>query len=355
MNRSEHNELWDYQDTDSFKSAARLHDWDLSNLLEPCATQGDADSELQNRIIDVHRMMRVAYKANIRQVGLNIYPLIVARDTAPNMSPSDLGRQGIGGVYTLYLENGETYSVQPTPRAYELLKCLSHMPLGLYSILSPYFLNPTARAWEVPLKAFREKVVLAIEASQNAENALTSEQKQWAEDMLLLTQTYIDTVLEQHVSVDEFQSYTAELTPYLRECMDAAAQLQVRSVTDALLAWREMLGAEQWKKLYVMIPTIWPVAENSPRWQIFRSLMEPENIDTHLLTGEGVRNDEEARELVGRIVADRLAARLILGTGDERSKRMNQCISSRTDVVSDSAYQALKEMTQGCPVHSLKE
>ena len=111
---------------------------------------------------------------------------------------------------------------------------------------------------------------------------------------------------------------------------------------EALGVWRDELGPDAWRKLHVVVTTIWPVSEHSPRWQLFRSLMDPDTVGTHLIVGEGVKSTEEARDLLGRIVADRLAARLIVGIDDDCGRRMTQCLSSRTDVVADSAYRALQ-------------
>ena len=348
-------EGWEYRDTDDFKRAGQLHDKPLAELISPSATAGDADFELHRSIVDLHRTMRVRYQSMIHQVGRNIYPLIVARDNLPDSDRADIGRQGLGGTYQLYLANGETHSVRPTPRAYEMLKCLCHIPLGLFTILSPYFGNPKATSWFRPLSAYRDQVSEALQAFPHGSASLDERIRPWVEDFLHATDAYVgETLARRSVVLNDYQAYTARVRPLIRESMDLAAKLQVEAVTRAMLRWKEMLGPAQWKQLYVVIPAVWPVAEHSPRWQIFRSLMDPEEVDTHLLMGEGVADEEQARTLVGRIVADRLAGRLVFGIEDERGRRMTQCLSSPTDVVSDSAYKALREFgkegpPKGCP------
>lgn len=346
-------ESWEYQDTEAFLQAGQLHARSVDELVAPVATRHDAAFELHACVVDIHRMMRQNYLRNIHAAGRNIYPLIIARDNEPDMDRSDLGRQGVGGTYTLYLE-GETHSVRPTPRAYELLKCLAHMPSGLFTVVSPCFQNPTATSWSEPLELFLRKVQAAKEAFAHGASSLQEEHRSWAWSMLELTEAYVQqTQQKRSVTVAGFEAYSARIRPFIRQSMDAAGRLQVDAVTTAMLRWKQMLGPTEWKKLYVVIPAIWPVAEQSPRWQIFRSLMDPSEVDLRLLIAQGVQNEEDVRTLLGRIVADRLLGRLVLGIEDERGRRMTQCMSSTTDVVSDSARQALLEYAErrGCPMH----
>ncbi|WP_257460763.1 hypothetical protein [Archangium lipolyticum] len=351
-------EPWEYRDTEAFKVVERLHSKGVEELIPPSATQHDAGFELHSCIVELHRTMRQNYLQMIHRVGRNIYPLIIARDTEPEMDRSDFGRQGVGGTYTLYLENGETHSVRPTPRAYELLKCLAHMPLGLFTLVSPYFQNPAATSWMEGMLAYQRKVKLALESFTHGAGSLDAAHRPWVQSMLELTDGYVErTLRKRSITVADYEAYTTAMRPLIRLSMDTAGKLQVDAVMTAMLRWKQMLGPAEWKKLYVVVPTIWPVAEYSPRWQIFRSIMDPEEVDLRLLVANGITGpniDEQIRDLLGRIVADRLAGRLVFGVEDERGRRMTQCLSSPTDVVSDSAYKAIQEFSArsggGCPV-----
>lgn len=339
------NDLWKFKDGETFKAAAGFHHTPVADLLAPCAHAGNRDQALHDGIVDIHRTMRREYAANIRKVGRNVYPVIIARDTQPEKDQLDAGRQGLGGIYTLYLETGETHTIQPTPPEYERLKCLSHIPLGLFSILSPYFRDHGARTWAPKLTVLGEQIAGAIEKlprrpSQN--DAIDDISRK----ILSISAEFVqNTLTEGNPTAEELESYARAIRPAIRVAMDTAARLQMEACMAAMLRWKEDLGPEAWSQLHVLVTTIWPVSEHSPRWQMFRTIMNPDKVDTHLIVGEGIRTNEEARNLLGRIVADRLAARLILGTEDERGRRMTQCISSRTDVVADSAYKALQEMS----------
>jgi len=349
-------ETWKYRDSEDFKKAAQLNRMTVDELTPPSAVRGDSGFELHSCIVDLHRTMRVNYQRMIHQVGRNIYPLIIAKDNLPDTDRADIGRQGLGGTYTLYLANGETHSVRPTPRAYEMMKCLGHIPLGLFTIVSPFFQNPHATSWMEALQAYQKQVAHAIEAFSHGAGALDAAHRPLVKAMLDLTAAYAaETIAKRSVTIGAYEAFAEKMRPHIREAMDLAAKIQVEAVTRALLRWKEMLGPTEWKKLYVVIPAVWPVAENSPRWQIFRSLMDPDEVDKRLLVGEGVEDEEQARTLLGRIVADRLAGRLVFGVADRRGQRMTQCLSSPTDVVSDSTYEALRAFGEGGPFRTEDE
>ncbi|WIG94650.1 hypothetical protein [Myxococcus sp. SDU36] len=357
-------EPWEYHDTEGFNAAARLHSKSVQEILAPCATQHDAGFELHSAIVELHRTMRQNYLRMVHRVGRNIHPLIIARDTEPEMDRADLGRQGVGGSYTLYLENGETYSVRPTPRAYELLKCLAHIPLGLFTLLSPYFQNATATSWMEATRLYQRQIRTAIESFTHGAESLDASYRPWVQSMLELTDAYVEqTLRKRSVTVEDYEAYTTSMRPHIRLTMDTAAKLQVDAVMAAMLRWKQMLGPAEWKKLYVVVPTIWPVAEYNPRWQIFRSIMDPAEVELRLLVANGVTGpniEEQIRDLLGRIVADRASGRLVFGIEDERGRRMTQGLSSPTDVLADSAHEALQEFSarfsRGCPVaHGIKD
>ncbi|MQY42891.1 hypothetical protein GG681_09570 [Epibacterium sp. SM1969] len=338
--------LWTFEDGETFQAASNFHAMSKDVLTGPCAHRGDGGDAAHESIVDIHRMARVEYAKNIHKVGRNVYPLIIARDNAPEGDRADQGRQGLGGVFTLYLKGGETRTIQPTPAGYERLKCLSHIPLGLFNILSPHFLDPGARAWMGKTREMGAKISEAVRRLDDA--AFDARETKAAATILRRSEGYVNRILEdQKVTAEGFEVYAASIRASIRDAMDYAAELQMDACMAALRTWRDELGADEWRKLHVVVTTIWPVSEHSPRWQLFRTLMDPETVDTHLIVGEGVKTTEEARDLLGRIVADRLASRLIVGIDDERGRRMTQCLSSRTDVVADSAYRALQRQ---CPM-----
>ena len=55
-------------------------------------------------------------------------------------------------------------------------------------------------------------------------------------------------------------------------------QAQSDANVAALLKWKERLGAELWREVYVVIPTVWPVASQNPRLELFRNLLDEDQV-----------------------------------------------------------------------------
>merc|ERR1712154_750846 len=101
------------------------------------------------------------------------------------------------------------------------------------------------------------------------------------------------------------------------------------------MGWKDMMTDSEWKNLYVVIPTVWVTSKNNPREQLFRLIMDKENQNTHIIIGENIKNEYEARILCGRVVHDRIMARFIFGIKDTWSQRKCQGLGSQTDSLWD--------------------
>ena len=123
----------------------------LANLIKPVAYRGDNIKNFNHTLRDIHLLMRSNYSELIHKVGRNVYPVIIAND-------NESIYQGVGGSYTLYLENGTRKRTVPTSPDYEIHKNLSHIPLGLFTIISPYFYSKHNLEWKNKIKEFQEKV-----------------------------------------------------------------------------------------------------------------------------------------------------------------------------------------------------
>lgn len=313
----------------------------ISELVDPVSYRGNATQQYFEALRDIHLMMRENYLTAIYRIGRNIFPLIVASDNEP-------GLEGVGTSYTLYLEDGSAKRIAPTPPEYEMYKCLSHMPLGIFTIISPYFKSPTTPGWISPLKAFHAKVRVAQYAL--AENNFDAELKEYNQKMLGLVDQYIsDSLAKKYVDVDSFLHFSQKIYPYIERSMSKAAQLQAHAAIPALLEWKEELG-ERWRDLYVVIPTVWPVAGHNPRRQIFEKIMEPDRIKTHIIMVEGAKTTDDALTTLGRIVGDRTVGRFVFGTQSAAARSMVCALSTPRDVMSDACQDALEQIDHTMPM-----
>ena len=316
------------------------------------AYRGDAIQNFQMTIRDVHLLMRENYRSMIAAIGNNIYPLIIASDSEPGSV------SGVGGTFTLYLEDGSMKRVTPTSPLFELYKNLAHMPLGLFTIVSPYFLTPDAPTWQPAMRAMQAKVQDAITAAGLldvaveggagvARRRLPESVREHSLKMLTITARYIRAWLAQgRVTVDDFQAYTREMIPYVEKNIKTAAALQVQALLPHLQQWKDELG-ERWKDVYALIPTIWPVSAINPRMQVLSQLMSPEQVRGQVLLLENAGSVLDQRATPGRILGDRAAALLILGTRTQSQTRLTFALSTKQDLLANSCSDAIKDFFDG--------
>lgn len=337
-----------YSSPEELSVIARLHDLQMSDevlsatipdLVKVVTYRGDADKHLQLCARQMNTFMRVNYKDFIHNVGRNIFPLIIASDFEP-------GFEGVGSSFTLYLRDGSQHKIAPTVSSdYEMFKALSHMALCLFILLTPHFDNPKNIAWRAKVLEQRNHIEIFKDALANSSKSVELKGQ-----LLGLASTYtdfIDAIVKTGTfSLDDFLTFTKDAFSRIRVFMAEATMAQARAVLPAMVKWKKMLGPEEWSKVYVMIPTVWPVALNSPRLQLFERLVDADKIATHIITSEFPRNFDECRDTVGRVVGDRAVGRLVFGTADTKAKMKVLALSSRTDVVADDFEASLQHAVE---------
>ena len=226
---------------------------------------------------------------------------------------------------------------------------VNHLILGIFVIVEPY-LDLTVNQRGIQrlrffdeLRSYKQKVHIALTTVRSMKNPKDIEQlfvdsktKGLVEHVLAMTVEYIESIESaKRVHRDGFLSYSAKIKPTIRDGMRIATEYQAKGVISMLLKWKEMMTAEEWKRLYLVIPTVWVTAANNPREQLFRLVMDKENQDSHIIIGENLKDQAAARKLVGRVVHDRMMARFMFGTEDRWSQRKCQGLGSRSDSLMD--------------------
>jgi hypothetical protein len=134
---------------------------EFDKLIDVVATRGDPYKALRLACREVHLGTRANYKDMIYDIGRNIFPLIVALDNEPSY-------EGIGSTFTLYLKDGSSRRIVPCPPEYEVYKGLSHISLGLFTFVSPYFRTPKGNpGWHRGLAGYLDKISVALKAARD--------------------------------------------------------------------------------------------------------------------------------------------------------------------------------------------
>ena len=291
------------------------------------STSADEDKSLRLCARELNFYCRNHYATQMYNIGRNLYPMIVAMEFEQDFP-------GIGSVYHLYRNDHSEEVISPAANTqYETYKSFSHVLIGMHSVLSPYFKNPKATAWTITLKHILDRVIIAHEAVCAHPDATLRSHLQ------PLLELYVDFMKERlatrHSTLDLWLAMTEKAFPLVAASVNYAVSMQCQEVLPALLKWKEELGPEEWAKLYVVIPTVWPVSLNSPREILFRQIMDPRFVDTHIIKSDYPRNVEEARSLVGRVVGDRAMGTFSFGTQSVPAIMKVLAFGSETDIVAD--------------------
>ena len=276
------------------------------------------------------------YQNFIRNVGHNIYPLIIASDFEP-------GKEGVGTTYYLYRRDLPVETVTPTSAMYEMGKILSHMPMGVFTLISPYFDNVANRpeGWEEPLIEYKNYVGNIKELLEKSDFSQATSNR--TIKMLDIVNNYLNDCIENG-SGDEksYSAFSNRIMPYIAEAMKVAAELQIKAGLSALSQWKKELGPQEWDKLHVLIPVVWPVAIGNPRRQMLEHLMTPERAKTNIFEVQA-RSHDEARTTLGRIKGDSVMASLTFDKNTHFGMMSYLRLSSPTDLVQGVSREELKK------------
>ncbi len=308
--------------------------------------------------IDPHDLATVAMRSTPRsRAVLDVFAIddamrsnydALRAEVLPQLSPVVVIQPDLsGGTYTLVVDGTHT-TVHPASPVFQLTKSVCHAPLGLFSILAPYLEGPRTDKWVAPLQAYRD--VLAAGREAVADCGLPDAGVAASTEILTGAVDFADAALSEGTfSIEGFQTFTRAVHVAIETNMTLAAQDLVVGVQRQLTAWKQMLGAEAWKQLYVVILAIWTTAVRNQHWVILRDAMDPETVDDHLITISVGEPDEitvpVALDNLARIVQDNLAAVMVFSAPPQEAHQVE--LADPTDLLADAVALAMKSCPHG--------
>jgi hypothetical protein len=275
--------------------------------------------------------MRMNYDALKTLVANSVRPVIVVQN--------DLQ----GGTYTL-LENDRRTTVQPVPPVFQMVKSVSHAPLGIYSIIAPYLGADRTDVWRRPAEDFA--ALLSNAERLVAYAGLPATPQKACETIITNSLKFVASIVaKERVTVEDFKDYTGPLEEAIAENLTVAGDLQVKSIRDLLDRWKERLKGA-WKDLYAVVLVIWTTEVNNQHYLILKSEMDPSRVDDHLIVlGTAAMADDTvdvALENLGQIVQDNIAAALVFSNPDELDTDLGTSLKGPEDLLSWAVKKALK-------------
>lgn len=310
---------------------------ELSALMEPGKEEHVAVVALKafaRSMRELNSRTRGHYARFISDLGRHIRPVLIASDYEP-------GFEGVGSTFTLLRRDGTMERLAPCPVEYEVYKAASHLVLGISSVVSPYFRAPQAAGWQEHLRGFLGGVETA---KQNlAAAGLPADATAHLQQLLAIVENYCRGCIERgSVDVDSFQAFTAEAMPFVHGNMANAARIQAHADLNTLLELKARMG-DEWRDLYFVIPTVWPVAGDNPRERMLAMLMDPDRVSSRIVKMEGKSGMDDILTTLGRVIGDRAVASLVFGDATEYTRDSKLALSTQRDLVSSGCVDAMLE------------
>ena len=373
-----------------------------SQLIQQMSYRGNHCNEILHAARDANATIRNHYKEFIFQVGRNIFPLIIASDHEED-GYSGIGstltlyredgsiitqRPCLGTYYELYKTCSHFFmalAVEIGPYMSNKSVCCSQRNnsdeddgsgnekeqvkesnINLSRSSSENDADADAQEdnipqpWEASMTELLTKAQILHQSILQAEEMETNKDSSSSQDntksalpppeMVEIVTSMLKSIINfcqhslttRHLNLTHWTKLNQQSFPLIKKCMSEATNLQAKLCTRQIIDWKDnLLTSQEWDQAYVVIPTVWAVDKNNPRKEMFRQLLNPNRVDTHLITSEWPRTHGEVRTLLGRIVGDRAIGRMVFGDETEERRVKTMGLSSGVDVVMDDALPAI--------------
>ena len=222
---------------------------------------------------------------------------------------------GQGGQMILYPPGKPPIVADRVPIAYELAKSVSHSPMAIYQVVSPFLKDPTAdSSWKGPMRTFRTQNQTALDSIDALD--LTKDDKDALAGILKRNIAFMDKCLEKGTyTFAELEEFAQGQKPFLEKSTWISGNAQVTHWMKVLDDWKKMLGKD-WDKLYAATNTLYVTRQNNILFTILVQYMGKEAINERLLlieTAEFTTPPEKLLDVLTRIVADRSLGKVFFG------------------------------------------
>lgn len=300
--------------------------------------EGGAKDQAHTNIVACDNEMRENYQENHVAIGQNIYPFLYSEFTPD------------GGRYTLLKDESNWVSAKPVPKLYEIVKSVSHIPLGIWSIISRYAEYPEGGGWIDSLNHYGNTLSTALSTLPQLE--LDYDVELNLRSILEKTTELCENFVANEIfTMDAYAKMSKSINGELVFLQSLAADIQVSAFTATLEKWREELGEEEWKKLYVVISAQWTLSTENVHQLIIANTMASEKLAAKniFVTSVPLSGIEDARALCGRIVGDRIMSTQTFSTDTERGRENIYSLSTSRDLISKAAEDSIEKMKSLCP------
>ncbi len=205
------------------------------------------------------------------------------------------------------IRRGATRREVYLPARYKDLKALSHMALGLYSLLEPHADKRDVASWRADLQAYRVRV--ADVAPLVDDLGLHWDDAKRVRALLASSIAFMDRMLAAgYVSHEDLRAYADDVGPSLLGNLYDASDAELQSLDALVRRWRGEMSAAEWSRLRVVVLGLARPRERLPPYEYFARLLGPDAARTRLIRADNVTDVATALDLLATTVNDRKVA-----------------------------------------------
>jgi len=190
------------------------------------------------------------------------------------------------------------------PARYRDLKALSHMALGLYSLLQPHVDRDDLTGWRADLVSYRARVAEATPLID--ELGLHWDDAKRVRAMYRSSLAFMDKVLaDGAVSSAALRAYADEVGPSLLGNLYDASDAELISLDALVTRWRAEMGTAEWARLYVVVLGPSRPRERLPPYEYFARVLGRDAAEARLIRADNVTDVAGGLDLLATTVTDR--------------------------------------------------
>ena len=202
------------------------------------------------------------------------------------------------------IRNGTTRREVYVPARYLDLKALSHMAMGLYSLVQPHADKRDFPAWRADLATYRAQV--ADIAPRIDDLGLHWDDAKRVRKLFATSLAFMDRIAaDGFASRAALHAYADDVGPALLGNLYDASDAELKSLDRLVTRWRGEMSAEEWARLYVVVLGPARPRERLPPYDYFARVLGPTSAGTRLLRAENVVDVPGALDLLATTVNDR--------------------------------------------------
>ncbi|RSS57365.1 twin-arginine translocation signal domain-containing protein [Streptomyces sp. WAC01280] len=338
-------------------SPAAAEDGSEAPAGDPASRRGRA----RDAIVAVNSGMRSHYAALKSDLIAQLSPVLVVQNDAR------------GGKFTL-VHDGTQESLHPVGEVFELAKSVSHVPLGVFSIIAPHlsdrvpnvpgadridphdlamvaYKDTATTDWITPLRQYAD--TLAAARRQLDQAGIPPELVVSCARVLDGALSFIEvSTTARSFDIRSFEDFSHSVYAAIRTNMRYAAEAQIAGVQGLLRKWRARIGEEAWQDLYTVVLSQWATSALNQNSIIIRPCMNPAKVATHLIDLPAAEPLSDpvfvALDNLARIVQDNIAAELVFPS----DRAAADALKGPQDLLADEILDQLGAATPGATAYS---